>query len=374
MIRPIESFIGSEVCRKNVKGTLSVKLQNLSSQVIPLRMVLKKFLELPNVFRIIEAYMNDCAQEKIITSFLNAELWKKSLTKFSGKFMIQLKVFFDDVEINNPLGSNKGVNKIGGVYCKILAIPPQFSSLLENIFLVHFHKSRQLQENTNERIFEPVVNELKYLETTGISIETDNGAKKVYFTLALLGGDNLGMHTILGFHESFSTNHYCHLCRADKKILQSAVKEKPEYLRTKIDISKDFQQLSGGIKGNAVFHNLPNYHITENWYCDVMHDLLEGVGRYVIAKVLYILIYIDKIFKLDDLNFRVRVFDFGTSVRMYNSIPPITKEALQRGHYKCSASEMKLLLKNLGLIIGELVPVDNEAWELYITLREIHCC
>lgn len=36
-------------------------------------------------------------------------------------------------------------------------------------------------------------------------------------------------------------------------------------------------------------------------------------------------------------------------------------------------SEMKLLLENLGFMIGDLVPERHKAWKLYLTLREIHC-
>lgn len=32
---------------------------------------------------------------------------------------------------------------------------------------------------------------------------------------------------------------------------------------------------------------------------------------------------------------------------------------------------MKLLVCNLGLLIGDLVPLDDKTWEMYLTLREI---
>ena len=36
-----------------------------------------------------------------------------------------------------------------------------------------------------------------------------------------------------------------------------------------------------------------------------------------------------------------------------------------------SSSEMFCLVENLNLIIGPLIPEDNEYWEFYLTLREI---
>jgi len=54
-------------------------------------------------------------------------------------------------------------------------------------------------------------------------------------------------------------------------------------------------------------------------------------------------------------------------------MPPFTQDALKKKIFICSASEMKLLLENLGFIIGDLIPENNKAWDLYLTLREIHC-
>lgn len=41
-----------------------------------------------------------------------------------------------------------------------------------------------------------------------------------------------------------------------------------------------------------------------------------------------------------------------------------------------SAPEMLCLVRYFGLIVGELIPLDNEVWILYISLRKIIdiCC
>lgn len=107
-------------------------------------------------------------------------------------------------------------------------------------------------------------------------------------------------------------------------------------------------------------------------YCDAMHDILEGICRYVIVKVLHILINVDKLFTLETLNYRLRFFDYK-SIRQNNCVPLFTQDALKKDIFICSASEMKLLLENLGFIIDDLIPESNKAWDLYLTLREIHC-
>jgi len=47
-----------------------------------------------------------------------------------------LFLYYDDFETNNPLGSAAGIYKVGALYCSIAILPSQYSSLLENIFLV----------------------------------------------------------------------------------------------------------------------------------------------------------------------------------------------------------------------------------------------
>lgn len=371
LIRPSGYLIGTEECPKQINNTMTVKMTKVEGQIIPLRIIFKTFLELLNVFNTITNYINKCSKEKYVTSFLNADLWLKTKDKFPGKFVIPLMFFFDDFEINNPIGSRKSINKISAIYCKMLAIPPQYSSLIDNIFLVALHKSRHLNSFGSDKILAPVINELKYLENVGISIKIENRIQQVYFTLSLFAGDNLGIHTLFGFHESFRSNYYCHLCRADKKILSTATVEDKQYLRTKLNFQEDVQNLTHGIKNDTLIHSLPNFHVTENVYCDVMHDVLEGICRYVIIKILNIFINIDKLFTLKTVNYRIRFFNYKNKSSRY--IPSLTSDALKNSIFICSASEMKLLLENLGLMIGDLIPENNKAWDLYLTLREIHC-
>ena len=55
----------------------------------------------------------------------------------------------------------------------------------------------------------------------GIDINIPQFKGKLYFELGLILGDNLGIHSITGFTESFSSNLCCRICtvaKADMKI------------------------------------------------------------------------------------------------------------------------------------------------------------
>lgn len=44
---------------------------------------------------------------------------------------------------------------------------------------------------------------------------------------------------------------------------------------------------------------------------DPMHDILEGLWQYDIGKILYQLIVSDRLFTCENLNMRIRYFNFG---------------------------------------------------------------
>jgi len=69
-------------------------------------------------------------------------------------------------------------------------------------------------------MFSALIKELVSLQEEGIMICIDGKEIKIYFSLGLVLGDNLGLNSILGFVESFSANFYCQICRSPKQELQ----------------------------------------------------------------------------------------------------------------------------------------------------------
>lgn len=131
------------------------------------------------------------------TSILQGNLWKKAKLKFPNKIVFPLYLFYDDFEPNNPLGSKSGIYKVGAVYISIASLPVKYASLLENIFLTQLNFSADRVQYGNKSIFYKIIQELKYLETEGIKVQTSSGKDvHVYFTLLLILGDNLGLNSI----------------------------------------------------------------------------------------------------------------------------------------------------------------------------------
>ena len=132
---------------------------------------------------------------------------KKKL--FGDRCVLPMFLYQDDFETNNPLGSHKGIGKVGGVYVVLPCLPPFLQSQIENIFLLLMYKSFDQKYVSLRKIFSKAVQELIFLEEKGISIETSTVAKQVHFSLAGVIGDNLEVNTTLGFMKSFSSNLFC---------------------------------------------------------------------------------------------------------------------------------------------------------------------
>jgi len=70
------------------------------------------------------------------------------------------------------------------------------------------------------------------LQETGIEIDTPVFKGVLYFDLGLIIGDNLGIHSIIGITESFSSNYSCRICTIKKNDLKFQCYEDESLLRS----------------------------------------------------------------------------------------------------------------------------------------------
>ena len=77
-----------------------------------------------------------------------------------------------------------------------------------------------------------------------------------------------------------------------------------------------------------------------------------------------------KYFTFEDLNDRLTLFNFEP-IDKGNRPKCLLKEKLLMGKLGCSASETITFLRYFGLLIGDLVPDDDERWQLYVCLKSI---
>lgn len=74
-------------------------------------------------------------------------------------------MYYDDVEVGNPLGSHSGIHKMGCIYYTIPAFPPEYLSTLDNIFAAFLFHSSDLGNSkfNNKTILMHIPNKIKII-------------------------------------------------------------------------------------------------------------------------------------------------------------------------------------------------------------------
>ncbi|XP_051250261.1 uncharacterized protein LOC127360044 [Dicentrarchus labrax] len=92
-------------------------------------------------------------------SFLNAE-----------ELRITLRLYVDDFETCNPLGTSRKKHKLCGVYWILGNLPPGSHSSLSSIYLAVLCKSVDVKTYGYETVLEPLLQDIKILEDYGVYV------------------------------------------------------------------------------------------------------------------------------------------------------------------------------------------------------------
>ena len=110
-----------------------------------------------------------------------------------------------------------------------------------------------------------MIEELKFLESEGITVKTPTGEKRIFFATVALKGDNLGVNGMCGFVECFVANFPCRMCKATKKQTETMLVEDPKLARTEESYESDVLANSArdtGIKEDFVFKEVKSLYLS----------------------------------------------------------------------------------------------------------------
>lgn len=372
LIKPKPYRVGQVIGQKKVGHKRIPVPINLYGQHISLVSTFETFFNSGNILKSILDYQKRLLEDTTdFSNFIQGKYWREKFSKDS-RVLIPFFIFSDEYEAGNPLSSHSGIHKICGTYVSFPTLPPEYRSKLENIFIVLLFHASDRKKFGNWPTFRPLIEEINRIHEKGIQVNITDFKGTVFPIFALLIGDNLGIHGMCGFAESFTCNYPCHICRMKIEVIRTACIEDATLLRNVTNYQEDLDTndlTKTGVKEICHWNRVSGFHVTENVSLEVMHDLLKGVCNYDLVLILNHLIS-TKVFTLSFLNSRIENHDYGP-LDSANRPLAITSDELSNGSLRMTAAETFIFVCHLGLLVGDKVNDDNRFWKLYSVLRQI---
>jgi len=203
-------------------------------------------------------------------------------------------LYFDDFEGANPLGSKRGVHTMFAVYFTLLNLPMKYRSKIESMHLALLTKSCSVTKNGLDVILDPLINDLKLWQKTGVVATVNGMTYTLLGHVAFVRADNLAANQIAGFTQNFSHGRICRFCMASTDDISSLHLESLCKLRSakvhdaQLSAVLADKSLSSvyGVVSSCPLTSLSDFDVTMSFAPDIMHDLLEGVVPLTIKYVL----------------------------------------------------------------------------------------
>ncbi|XP_034546085.1 uncharacterized protein LOC117817472 isoform X1 [Notolabrus celidotus] len=289
---------------------------------------------------------------------------------------ISLALYIDDFEVCNPLGTSRKKHKLCAIYWVIANLPVKYRSSLSSIYLALLCRSVDAKTFGYENIVEPLLRDIKLLENQGIYIS--RLGTSVRGTVLYVSSDNLGAHSFAGFQESFNVDKFCRFCLASRSDIQSCSVQSGSFLlRTKESHNENLYMLReneklksiDGVKRDCVLNRLSYFHCITGFPPDLLHDLLEGIVPLELCLCLKKFIG-KKYFTLHHLNTVIQRFPYKFSDKT-NRPQKLSEKVLVSETIGGNGHENWTLLRLLPLLIGDVVPENDDAWCVILELKDI---
>ena len=291
-------------------------------------------------------------------------------------------MFYDELELCNPLGTHVKKHKLAVVLYTLGNIHPKYRSTLRMINLLIAATLPVVEKHGLDEIMRPFVNDFKVLSEKGLTVL--NGGNEQVFKggLLLCLGDNLGSNALGGFKQSFSFSfRFCRTCYVTRDTYKTMSNPSELELRSDIKHHRDCNLLDGpanehyskiyGINQRSILMDIPHFTMFNGGLaCDIMHDVLEGVAPLEMSLILQHCIVTEKYITLDDYNYRLTHFDYEYTEISKPSIVSCSTIVDGRS-LKLSASQSLLLIRIFPFLVGDDIPVESPNWHCFMLLANI---
>lgn len=372
-VQPKEIALGNRIEKMfdSQSGTYVHKNVTSSFMYVPLLDTLKTVMN----EKFLEYFDRDFSREsQYIEDIHDGSVFKTNCLVKQHQNIVQIQLYCDEYETVNPLGSKTGIHKLGGVYFCLRNVPPHFNSRLDHIHLLALFYTIDLKTFGFNKIFAPIVDDIKTLESHGIMIE----GRQLFGTITALSHDNLAANMMHGMVQSFSATYYCRICVADKTSAHTMCVENINLLRTSEQYETHCNAISVsssvvyGIKERSCLNDLQYFKLNNGMSVDIMHDVLEGVGQLELKLFIKFLTE-NKFITLENLNDRIYSYDYGV---LDIKDKPSRLCPDKTGHYLGQrAAQTWVLLRFFPLIISDFLQnnIVFAKWLVLSKLLQIMC-
>ncbi|KAJ8039915.1 hypothetical protein HOLleu_14068 [Holothuria leucospilota] len=380
LVVPTEIALGTRIDQQvdRRSGQIIQKVVTETFQYIPVLEVLKLILNNQAITELIDSEAH--CTEGFLEGYQDGKQYRQLGIFKEYPNALRFQLFYDDVEVCNPIGSKAGIHKLGMFYYSIQNFPKHLNSAMQNIHLLAVCFAADLKKYGFDPILQPFIREMKQLESDeGVHVQLDDRIVKIHGSLVSFSGDSLAAHDLLGFM-SPSANRLCRLCKATREDIQVHFLEDDFEQRTPDDhdeCAEDALQRQrgdpfSGVRRPCPLNVLRSFHCVTNYNMDIMHDMLEGVCPYEIKLVLHQLILIDRFITLNELNQRLKSFHYSFIDRKNKPSAVLPERLRNITDHKLGqkASQMWCLIRMLPLLIGDRIPHDNVYYKLVLLLLQ----
>jgi hypothetical protein len=229
-------------------------------------------------------------------------------------------------------------------------------------------------------VWEPLLKELRVLETDGVEILVDGEPFRFKAFLVAQIGDTLAAHEVLGF-ASPSSKFFCRSCyvkREDMWADGTCIGEPRTHERHAQDVEavsrRPSMQKKTGVKGPSKLDGLRFFRSLENSIFDIFHDLNQGICKMEVKLALREYVCVKKYITISELNSRLQFFDYGFPDKKNKPSAIMTTEYLNKldsYNLHVTGAQMWLLVRCFGFLFGDKVPADDKFMQLITLLNQI---
>lgn len=291
-IEPLEIPLGyhMENSLDSETGTFIPKLVLETCQYVPIIDTFKLILSNTEVKQAILS--EQPSVDDILASFVDADHFKHHSLFQMHRHALRIQLYYDELEIVNPLGSKTGIHKLGVFYYTIQNIPKHINSDLGSIHVLLLCCDADVKKYGFNKILSPFLSNLKKLESDDeVKIMLNNEEFNVHATITAFCGDTLAVNEVFNMLGP-KANKFCRMCLYSREDLH-ARNTKLGNERTEEVFNKHLEYLrrhnfsapsmaETGLKDDCCLNKSRYFHTSRNKIFDVMHDILCGIGPMIL--------------------------------------------------------------------------------------------